>query len=377
MNMNVLKRVEALREYMESRDIDASLIIDPLNQYYLTGFYAIIYSRPIMTIITGENTDIIVPALEEEHAKEEAIVDNIHVYYEHPLGEEFPKDPIKILNNILEKHSVRNLGVEVSKIPHSLAEALSKKFSIKDVGEKIAEMRLIKDKEEIELIEKAAELADIGVKESIMNTRPGMTELEIDAIGTKAILEAAASKHPGARVDLFVMSPSGPERTSMPHVFSISRKVKEGDVIIHSRQVGLLGYRAESERTYFVRKVSKEYAEMFEVMLEAQKKAIESIKPGVTCSQVDHAARSVISEAGYEQYFIHRTGHGLGLSSHEGPYLRFDSEQKLLPGMVVSVEPGFYIPKVGGFRHSDTVVVTDDGKKVLTKVPRDIDSLVV
>ncbi|MCD6503243.1 MAG: aminopeptidase P family protein [Euryarchaeota archaeon] len=375
--MNVLKRVEALREYMESRDIDASLIIDPLNQYYLTGFYAIIYSRPIMTIITGENTDIIVPALEEEHAKEEAIVDNIHVYYEHPLGEEFPKDPIKILNNILEKHSVRNLGVEVSKIPYSLAEALSKKFSIKDVGEKIAEMRLIKDKEEIELIEKAAELADIGVKESIMNTRPGMTELEIDAIGTKAILEAAASKHPGARVDLFVMSPSGPERTSMPHVFSISRKVKEGDVIIHSRQVGLLGYRAESERTYFVRKVSKEYAEMFEVMLEAQKKAIESIKPGVTCSQVDHAARSVISEAGYEQYFIHRTGHGLGLSSHEGPYLRFDSEQKLLPGMVVSVEPGFYIPKVGGFRHSDTVVVTDDGKKVLTKVPRDIDSLVV
>ena len=375
--MNVSKRVESLREYMERENIDASLIVDPLNQYYLTGFYAIIYSRPIMTVITEESVEIIIPALEEEHAREEASVDKIHVYYEHPLEENFPKDPIKILADIMEKYNIRSLGIEKGKIPYSLAEGLSRRLSVKDVGEKIAEMRLIKDKNEIKLIKEAAELADIGVKESITNTKPGMTELEIDAVGNKAILEAAASKYPRVRVDLFVMSPSGPERTAMPHVFSISRKVKEGDVIIHSRQVALLGYRAESERTYFVRRVSKDYAEMFEVMLEAQRKAIESIRPGVTCSQVDHAARSVIEEAGYGKYFIHRTGHGLGLSSHEGPYLRFDSDQKLLPGMVISVEPGFYIPKVGGFRHSDTVVVTEDGKEVLTNVPRDIDSLVV
>lgn len=116
---------------------------------------------------------------------------------------------------------------------------------------------------------------------------------------------------------------------------------------------------------------------MFEVMVEAQRKAIESVRPGVKCSEIDNAARKVIEEAGYGKYFIHRTGHGLGLSAHEGPYLRFDSNLELLPDMVISIEPGFYIPKVGGFRHSDTVVVTERGRKIITKVPRDIDSLVV
>ena len=374
--MNVRRRIRALRSHMEEENIDAAILIDPLNQYYFTGFYAIIYSRPIVTLITQTSVELIVPALEEEHAKEEGQIDKIHVYYEHPVGHDVFMEPMSILNKLIREHGVRTLGIESNKIPYALASTFSK-ITLRDIGGFIENMRLVKDREELDLIEKAAELADIGVWESIRNTTPGMTELEIDAIGNKAILESAATKYPGSRVELFVMSPSGPERTAMPHVFSIARKIQKGDIVIHSRQVALLGYRAESERTYFVGSVKKEYKDMFEVMVEAQRKAIESVRPGVKCSEIDNAARKVIEEAGYGKYFIHRTGHGLGLSAHEGPYLRFDSNLELLPGMVISIEPGFYIPKVGGFRHSDTVVVTERGGKIITKVPRDIDSLVV
>jgi len=116
---------------------------------------------------------------------------------------------------------------------------------------------------------------------------------------------------------------------------------------------------------------------MFEVMVEAQRAAIEAVRPGATCKEVDEAARRVIREAGYAEYFIHRAGHGLGLSSHEPPYLRFDSDQVLREGMVVSVEPGFYVAGKGGFRHSDTVIVSKGGPEVVTKAPAKLESLIL
>jgi len=372
-------RVAKLREYMEEQNIDVSVILDPLNQYYLTGFYAILYSRPIITLISLDSVEMIIPALEELHAKEEAEVDTLHVYYEHPEKAHIGIDAYKILLNILKQKYTKKIGVEKNAISQTLFELLTKTLKEKpdDIGKFIQEMRLIKDKEELELIQKAAQLADIGVMKSIESAKPGMTELEIDSIGNSEILKVAAENFPGFRVEMFVMSPSGPERTALPHVFSIARGLQSGDPVIHSRQVALNGYRAECERTFFLSPPKKEYYELFEIALAAQEAAIKAIKPGVTCREVDEVARNVIREAGYADYFIHRTGHGLGLSAHEPPYLRFDNDTVLKEGMVVSVEPGFYIPKVGGFRHSDTVVITEKKAKVITKAPKDFESLVV
>ena len=372
-------RVEKLREYMEKQNIDVSVVIDPLNQCYLTGFHTVIYSRPIITLVFHDSIEMIVPALEELHAKEEAEVDSIHIYYEHPEKAHLGTDPYKTLLSILKQKRVGRIAVEKAIISQALFEILAQVSREKptDIGEFVQEMRMIKDKDEIELIKKAAQLADIGVMKSIESARPGMTELEIDGIGSAEILRVAAEKYPGSRVEMFVMSPSGPERTTLPHVFSIARRLQPGDVVIHSRQVGLNGYRAESERTFFISRPKKEYRDPFEIMLAAQEAAIKAIRPGVKCKEVDEAARSIIREAGYADYFIHRTGHGLGLSAHEPPYLRFDSDVVLKEGMVISVEPAFFIPKVGGFRHSDTVVVTKKGAEVITKAPRDFESLVV
>src|SRR5699024_1684532 len=178
-------------------------------------------------------------------------------------------------------------------------------------------------------------------------------------------------------LDYFVMSPSGVDRTNMPHVFSNSRKIEEGDIIIHSRQVGLNGYRAECERTIFVGEPTEEQRKAFEVMVEAQQKALDFIKVGVTAKEVNQVALDVYKEAGLEEYVVHRTGHGIGIGLHEEPSLRFDNDLVLEAGMVFCVEPGIYIPGVGGFRHSDTVVLEEDKTVLITELPRDIERLTI
>jgi len=216
-------RLDKLRVFMDEKGMDLSVIVDPLNQYYMTGFYAIIYSRPIITLVFPDSVQMIVPALEELHAREESAVDDIHVYYEHPEKASISTDPNEILCRLIDEKSRGRVGVERDSVPLSLCQRIEERSGagVEDVGAFIREMRLTKDEEELDLIRKAAELADLGVVTSIEATRPGVSELEIDAAGNSEILKAAAERFPGARLDLFVMSPSsspslGPSRRARP-----------------------------------------------------------------------------------------------------------------------------------------------------------------
>lgn len=372
-------RVKRLRERVFKEGLDFALILNPLNQYYYSGFYALIYSRPIILLISHDESHLIVPCLEELHSKEDAKVDRIHVYYEHPEKASEGISPFEILKKVISQKGWRRVGVEKDVLPLSLFELLREAgiVEFKDIGPFIAKERLIKDEEELELIRQAGKLVSLGVVESLKAIREGLTEVEVDGVGGLALLKYAGENYPGRRVELFVMSPSGRERSALPHVFSIARKLKKGDIIIHSRQVALDGYRAECERTVFLGEPTEKDKEYFKIMLESQRAAIEAVKPGVKCKDVDKAARSIIAKAKLAEYAIHRTGHGLGLSAHEGPYLRFDAEDALEVGMVVSIEPGFYIPGVGGFRHSDTVIVTPGGYEVITQAPSELEECIV
>jgi len=375
----ISRRVSRLREYLLNSGLDFALILNPLNQYYYTGFYALIYSRPILFLISQDETHLIVPCLEELHAKEDAKVDHIHVYYEHPEKAQEGIDPLKMVRDIIAKRGWRRGGIERDSLPLSFWELLSDAGvkELRDVGGFVLRERLVKDDEELDLIRKAGKIVSVGVVESMKAIREDITEIEIDGVGSLALLKSAAEELPGRRLELFVMSPSGRERSALPHVFSISRKLKKGDIIIHSRQVALDGYRAECERTVFLGDPTPKDREYFKVMLEAQRAAIEAVRAGVRCKDVDNAARSIIAKAGLAEFAIHRTGHGLGLSAHEGPYLRFDSDDLLEEGMVVSIEPGFYIPGVGGFRHSDTVIVTSKGPELITSAPAELEECIV
>jgi len=236
-------------------------------------------------------------------------------------------------------------------------------------------MRAVKDDAEVALIAEAARITAAGVEASLVCCGPDATELDVDGAGTAAVMRSVGRFGIDVTVDLLTMTPSGSVRSALPHALSTSRRLRDGDVLIHTRQVGLNGYRAELERTAFIGTPGDAMMRAFEAVRAAQRAAIASVGPGIPCSDVDRAARRILGDAGLASYTIHRTGHGIGLSAHEPPYLRYDNDAPLESGMVITVEPGIYIRGIGGFRHSDTVLVGPDGPRVLTSFPTDAETL--
>jgi len=376
--MNTDNRLKALRELMKEKDIDTVLLSNFENQYYFSGLKAITYSRPILLKVSKDEMSLVIPTLEENHAKHMTEADQLYVYHEveGKVGEYSYLAQVDALMNTIPAGS--KVGIEFGSLPTKLAFMLKeRRFEVENVESDIVKMRAVKSDDEISMIKESGKLVSEAVKLSIENVQAGLSELEMDYFGTEYLFKEVSNTYPNSTLDYFVMSPSGVDRTNMPHVFSNSRKIEEGDIIIHSRQVGLNGYRAECERTIFVGEPTEEQRKAFEVMVEAQQKALDFIKVGVTAKEVNQVALDVYKEAGLEEYVVHRTGHGIGIGLHEEPSLRFDNDLVLEAGMVFCVEPGIYIPGVGGFRHSDTVVLEEDKTVLITELPRDIERLTI
>lgn len=372
-------RTAVMQKLMEEQGLSAILLTSPNNQYFFSNFKAIIYSRPIFYIYSQKETAYIVPALEEEHAKHFAQVDRIIGYYEHPEKSELGTNPVASLLGYMQAYGPGGkLGVEYSSVSMKLEKALLEAgWELIDVSAELLNARVVKDAEELNLLRQASELVSLAVQASLDIVRPGVTELEIDQAGHKAALEEASRRFPEMIAGVNAMTPSGIERSVLPHVYSNTRKLEQGDILIHTHHVLLNGYIAECERTCFVGTATDKQKEAFEVMVAAQQAALATIKAGVPMCEVDRAARAVIQKAGYGEYAIHRTGHSMGLDVHEPPFFRFDEQALLKEGMVFTVEPGFYVPGLGGFRHSDTVIVTANGCEVITQVARDFESMVL
>ncbi|WP_102335287.1 M24 family metallopeptidase [Salimicrobium jeotgali] len=376
--MNTSQRITQLREVLKTRKLDAAIIFNFENQYYFSGLKAITYSRPIILVVEEDKQSLIIPKIEENHAKEKTEVDSLYVYHEVRNSSGESTDYKALFNDVLSKlNASSKVGIEYNSLPTDFTMSLqSQGFEIEDIQQDIVDLRAIKSEEEIEAIKTSGELVSGALEKTLENSSINASEVEIDYFGNQFLFDEISKKFTNSTLDYFVMSPSGIERTNMPHVFSNTRRLEEGDIIIHSRQVGLNGYRAECERTYFVGEPSEKQKEVFDVMLRAHSAALDFIKGGVTAKEVDEAALRVIREAGLEKYVSHRTGHGIGIGQHEEPYLRFDNDLELKAGMVFCVEPGIYVPGVGGFRHSDTVVLREDGTEIITEYPRELEQLI-
>jgi Xaa-Pro aminopeptidase len=224
----------------------------------------------------------------------------------------------------IPKHWV--IGLELSVIPASVYQMIvDRGYQVVDVTRDFIELRAVKDEEEIHWLRAAGVLSDIALQASFANVREGMSELEFDSYGDRKLLEVASEKYPD-------------------HI---------------------VGEPTEKQR------------ELFDLAVEAQKTGLDMIRPGVRAKDVDIASFQVFDKAGYGEYVKHRIGHGIGLSEHEEPYLRFDNDLVLKESMVYTIEPGFYVPSVGGFRHSDTVILTENGYKCMTNYPHDVEDLII
>jgi len=363
-------QLDALRAAMRVQGAAAFLTLDADQQTWLAGFRALIYSRPILLTVEPDRSTLIVPQLEYEHAKEHARVDRVLAYGERP-GLEIPGSHLDLLDDLLAAlPEGGRVAVDESRMPIGIAQHLEARGREPlSFASSLRTMQEDKHPAEVEAVRRAGELVSVGVEASLAACRPGITEIEVDGIGASAMLSAIAEILPDASVELLTMTPSGPFRSTLPHVFSSTRQLREGDVLIHTRQLAVDGYRAELERTAFVGEPSAEQADAFETMRRAQRCAIEVLGPGVPAADVDRAARNEIEAAGYGDYAIHRTGHGIAIGVHEHPHIRYDNPEPLRPGMVVTIEPGFYVPGLGGFRHSDTYAITETGAEALTSFP--------
>ncbi|HYF74998.1 MAG TPA: M24 family metallopeptidase, partial [Candidatus Nitrosocosmicus sp.] len=230
----------------------------------------------------------------------------------------------------------------------------------------LEKMRLQKNQEEEDFLRKAAAIADEVMGKVIAYIRPGLIERDISKKIEELFMECG-----GQGLSFYPIVASGPN-TSRPHYNKDDRRIEEQDVIILDFGCRYNGFCSDISRTVFVGEPTEEQRKVFDIVVKANTAAEELVKPGVTAEQVDLTARNIIRDAGYGHCFLNRTGHGIGMAVHEGPYIKEGNTQILEPGMTFSVEPGIYIAGRFGMRVEDIVLVTENGKEVLNKYTKDI-----
>jgi len=234
-----------------------------------------------------------------------------------------------------------------------------------DLGPIAARMRAVKDPDELAALKRAAHIVDIGIAAAASAIAPGITEREVAAAAERAMLAAGADSVPFNAV-------LAGANSALPHGQTGDYEMREGDMVICDIGATYRGYNGDITRTFAVGKPTPEMARIYGVVYEANRAACQAARPGVTGEQLDSVARDAITRAGFGEYFTHRTGHGLGLAIHEEPYIVQGAKKPLEAGMVFTIEPGVYIPSVGGVRIEDDLALAGDGHLVLTAFPREL-----
>lgn len=339
-------------KYINENNIEALL----LNSRYQKGYVANLFSGSGWVFIYKEEVYILVDGRYYEEIKAQNNIDNV-------IKIESKAEMLNYIKQIMQVNNIKSLTIENNIDIKTYLEL--KKFAQIDVSE-LKTFRSIKKDWEIEKIRKAAFIGDKvfeKIKESI---KPGVSEKEI-----ASQLIYLSYKFGGDRHSFEPVVVSG-ERGALPHGKPGNRKIQTGDLITMDFGVEFEHYASDMTRTIAVGKTqNSKLKEIYSVVLEAQKRAIESVKSGVTAETVDKAAREYISKQGYGKYFVHNTGHGLGIEVHEYPNIAPKSDVKLKAGMVITIEPGIYLPAIGGVRIEDDILVTKTGYEVLTKSPKE------
>jgi Xaa-Pro dipeptidase len=360
-----------IQEQMAKEGLDGILLLDPYNIFYATGFFHQSTERPLGCFIPQNGAPVFyVPLLEQEMALETWVTD-VKTYFDFP-GVVHP------LVWMMKEIKAKRLGIDQLKIrDYRLVTAVRPEAVITDL---VYTMRLVKDIEEIEILDKAGVYADYMVQKAREAIQDGLSETDAFSYIREKTVERM-QKELGELVFVNAGLVNGAvlygERSAYPHGLMGERKPKSGDVIECGFGALVATYESESEHTFTYGEPDKQTLSYFNAMYGAWKAGMEAAKPGMRCCDVNEASLRVIREAGYEQFLRHRMGHGKGLQEHEAPWVAAGDETVLLPGMIISDEPGLYVPGYGGFRHSDTLVITETGCRRLTNYPRELDACII
>ncbi|NIK80300.1 Xaa-Pro dipeptidase [Paenibacillus castaneae] len=355
-------RMNSLYSYLDNNNLDAMLITSPKHVYYLTGFATDPHERFLgLLLVKGEEALLLLPALDYEAAQAASTVTNIYTHSD-------TDNAYEILSKLMPR-SIHHLGVEKDDLSVHRFEAIHAAVGATtyvDIGFPLREMRAIKTPDEVKRMKRAARIVEDVLRSGVSKVKPGVTEIELVAELEYQMKKLGAQ---GPSFETMVLSGA---KSALPHGTPDNRKVGEGELLLFDLGVYADGYASDITRTFAVGDISDEMKRIYDTVLDANLIAIEAIRPGVTFGSLDRAARESIERAGYGPYFNHRLGHGLGMDIHEYPSIHGRNEDLLLAGMVFTVEPGIYVPSVGGVRIEDDVLVTQDGVEVLTSFPKQL-----
>ncbi len=380
-------RCDRLLDFVQTEGLGGVVLFDRSYILYYTGFAFIPTERPMGFVMNGKGErGMLVPRLELEHAGANALVEQVAHYLEYP-GD---PHPMQVLKDLLDKMGVAGeIGVDDDGYPWILGYQGPRLSEL--TGERVRNVRpfveaqmMVKSEAELALIRESVRWGNLAHTLLQRYTVVGTTETEVsqrasdeatrammDAIGPVYRAQAALG---GGGAGAGYRGQIG-RNSAIPHALANNITFQPGDVLVTGAGATVWGYESELERTMFVGTPDAEARKYFEHMLALQETAFEAIKPGRRCADVDKAVKAYFEKHNLMPYWKHHSGHAIGLRYHEGPFLDANDQTVLNPGMVFTVEPGLYVPQLGGFRHSDTVLVTDDGIELMTYYPRDIDSL--
>nr|MDO8133874.1 Xaa-Pro peptidase family protein [Candidatus Njordarchaeum guaymaensis] len=370
------ERIRNLRSLIEEEGLDVYLAGTVENAYYLSGLAYRPYERIFFVVVPRDDEPFLfVPKLEEEHAKKISWIKNVSSYSEYPAGR--GREWFTVLRSHLIEYKKK--GIE-STLPIGIKQSLNGSHLELRVVDLVEHLRIVKSTKEVEKIRFAAKVADKVAQRMLKNSKEGAPLMTIIAPTSQEMYSTVLGKIPDA--NLLVTNTTaavwmGPIST-MPHrAPSAFDVVKSGVPNVELTTVQADGYSAECERTFFAKHADQKAARIFGDMMEAREKALNEVREGALCSTIDLAAKDFLVEKGYEKNILHRTGHGLGIGTHEEPWVAEGYDYPLKENMIISIEPGIYFEGYGGFRHSDTVLATRSGYEILTKTPIDLDSLTI
>jgi Xaa-Pro aminopeptidase len=348
-------KLTKLRESFAENQIDALLITSGYNRRYITGFTG----TAGVAIITNDQAVFITDFRYTQQAQKEITGFEI-VQHTKPIMEE--------VGIQLEKMGVKSVGFEKDDLSYALFEIYQKavKSELVPVSGLVEKIRLIKTEQEIKIIKVAANIADAAFNHIITYITPGKTELEVSNE-----LEFFMRKQGASSSSFDIIVASG-LRSALPHGVATEKIIEKGDFVTLDFGALYNGYISDLTRTVAIGEPSEQLKEIYQIVLDAQMKSLDEIKPGMTGIQADAVARDHIKSKGYGEAFGHSLGHGIGLEVHEGPGLSFRSNTVLEPGMVITIEPGIYVPGVGGVRIEDDTVVTSTGNEKLTHSTKEL-----
>ena len=381
-------RCDKLLEIIQQKNCDGVVLFDSTYILYYAGFAFIPTERPIGFVMNSKGErGMFVPRLEVEHAQANALIDRVDHYIEYP---DIPH-PMQGFKTMLQEMGVKqNIALDHDGYPWVFGyrgESISTLMDTQVIYIKaeIEDQMMIKSPAEIRLIKESCKWGNLALMLLQRYTEVGKTESEVEQRASHeantAMLDTLgpiyrAQKGMTGGLHAIYRGQIG-RNAAIPHALANNIVFQAGDILIGESDAPVWGYGSELERTMILGKPTDQQKMMFDHMLTLQQLAFENIQPGRKCSDVDRVIRAYYEKHDLKSHWKHHTGHAIGLRYHEAPFLDVGDATEIKVGMVFTVEPGLYADDLGGFRHSDTVAVTENGIEFLTYYPRDLESLTI